>query len=759
MAKDRHKGIMMKVRILIIAGLALLLLAYSLPTTGQEAVATETVDLFFSGADFNPGIQEGVSNSTEGLTLTPQEISGQYISPIIEAPIPFNAVVPQWIADIPDSAGLTIQLRTGTEDGTWSEWFTSNENHDWTLPDDPDIVGEMITVPAVDKTHQKIQYAVSFSRSSAGSAAVLQELRLTLIDSSQGPSAAELVSSQEEIEKAAPESAEGGYPKPLVVGRDQWCTHAECNYSDGLKYESVTHLILHHTVSSSDSNDWAALVRAIWSFHTYTRGWGDIGYNYLVDPNGVIYEGHLGGDDVIGTHAASANEGSMGVAMIGDYRTVTPPAAMRESVVNLFSWKADQKNIDVYDSSSMPETNWGLPNLMGHRDVYGTTQCPGSKAHSLLPWLRDEVARRINFVSPYIYVDELSSAFNRSDTGSWNSSADLSIPGCGFNIHTYYTWSTTDPSASTEWAEWRPVVGATGLYEVQTLAPFCKTGRSETEGAHYSVTHANGTNEVVINQEENLGNWSSLGRFTLKAGNNTVVKLTDLTTTDDGAGVWFDAIRLKPVESCPFPVITNQEPAHDSWVDQRKVRFKWALSGAFCVGTTTLEVATDYKFTDPVISVSLNGAPKSHEITFTKDYPNLFWRVIVKTTENQVSKSMPSHFGIDTENPTSRVSAVYRLIKDDYYIILNGSDGGSGVVSYNIDFRKDGDSQWTRWLTETSKITITVPWKVDESIWFRSQAKDALGHIEPLHNGDGDINTDQAIQLQRVIMLPQIWRD
>jgi hypothetical protein len=750
---------MMKVRILIIAGLALLLLAYSLPTIGQDEFTTENVDLFFSGSDFNSGTQEGVSNTAEGLTLTPQDNTGQYVSPIIEAPIPYNAVVPQWMADVPESAGLTIQLRTGTEDGTWSDWFTSLENHDWTLPDDPDIVGEMITVPAVDKTHQKIQYAVSFTRSPVGSAAVLQELRLTFIDSSQGPSAEALVSSQEELEKVTPESVEGGYPKPMVVSRENWCTHENCNYNDGLKYESVTHLVLHHTVSSNDNSDWAAVVRAIWSFHTFTRNWGDIGYNYLVDANGVIYEGHLGGDDVVGTHAAGANEGSLGVAMIGDFRTATPSAAMRESVANLLSWKADQKNIDVFDASPMPETEWGLPNLMGHRDVYGTTQCPGNKAFSLLPWLRDEVASRIKFVSPYIYIDELSNAFTRSDTDSWNTTADLSIPGCGFNGNSYYTWSTTDPAVSSEWAEWRPSVGATGLYELQTYAPFCKTGRSETEGARYKVTHANGTNNIVINQDENLGNWSSLGRFTLKAGNSTVVKLTDLTTTDDGAGVWFDAIRLKPVEPCPFPVITNQEPAHDTWVGQRKVKFKWALSGAFCVGKTTLEIATDYEFTDPVISVSLNGAPSSHEVTFTKDYPHLFWRIVAKTTENQVSKSTPSHFGIDTENPTSRVAAVYRLNKDDYYVSIKGSDAGSGVVGYNVDFRIDGESQWQRWLTETSKITITIPWRVDETIWFRSQAKDALGHIEPLHNGDGDINTDQAIQLQRVIMFPLIRRD
>ncbi|HET6443399.1 MAG TPA: hypothetical protein VFI27_02375 [candidate division Zixibacteria bacterium] len=51
-------------------------------------------------------------------------------------------------------------------------------------------------------------------------------------------------------------------------------------------------------MSNNSSSDWAAVARAIWYFQTFTRGWGDIGYNYLVDMNGALYEGHLGGDDV-----------------------------------------------------------------------------------------------------------------------------------------------------------------------------------------------------------------------------------------------------------------------------------------------------------------------------------------------------------------------------------------------------------------------------------------------------------------------------
>src|SRR3712207_4826335 len=67
------------------------------------------------------------------------------------------------------------------------------------------------------------------------------------------------------------------------------------------RFRTATHLVVHHTAQSntltSSEPNWAARVRATWSFHTYSRGWGDIGYNWLIDPNGVIYAGRAGSND------------------------------------------------------------------------------------------------------------------------------------------------------------------------------------------------------------------------------------------------------------------------------------------------------------------------------------------------------------------------------------------------------------------------------------------------------------------------------
>src|SRR5437016_1926200 len=75
------------------------------------------------------------------------------------------------------------------------------------------------------------------------------------------------------------------------------------------------------------ATDWAAVVRSIWVLHVQGNGWNDIGYNYLIDPNGVLYEGRGGGDGVMGAHFSCVNSGTMGVALLGTFSVVPAPAA------------------------------------------------------------------------------------------------------------------------------------------------------------------------------------------------------------------------------------------------------------------------------------------------------------------------------------------------------------------------------------------------------------------------------------------------
>lgn len=714
-------------------------------------------DVYIDPQDFDSESMEGMVNGEEGLIPDPGAADNFFESRSIRAPIAFNAVVPQWIADLPGETGIELEVRTSVDGKTWGPWIHSHASADWTRPEDEDIVGEMLVVPETEGRHRWAQYRVAFEHEDSSPLPSLRQLRLTFIDSTKGPTSAELVAQQEALEKQKPTEmgtlGATSYPKPLVVSRAVWCQHADCVYSEGLEYYPVSHLIVHHTVSSNSSADWAATVRAIWSFHTYTREWGDVGYNYLIDPNGVIYEGHYGGDDVVGTHASGANAGSMAVALLGTFTRpdhpspgIQPPAAMQNAAVELLSWKADQRNIDIFDASdSLPNISWGLPHLMGHRDVYGTTECPGDQAHLLIPSFRQRIAQKIGLTDPHFYVDELSSGFSKTPA-TYYEPPYL----CGYNNHAWYAWSTTDPAAAQARGEWRPSVPADGRYRIDAYVPYCKTGRSETTSARYTITHADGTTTRQVDMNENVGLWITLGEFNLRAGTSNVIQLTNLTN-DNGVGVWFDALRLLPTTTIPTPVVVNSDPQADSWRNVRVINFNWQIANPGGVTQTRLEISTDPNFADLLTSQSWVGPVTNGSFTFAQDYSDLYWRVILEWSAGSPIIGAPSRFRLDATPPEASMGTPQLVAATGLYRInWAGSDGLSGLAGYNVDYRVAGQN-WVRWLSGTT-VTNAGFYKPDSSLpyEFRVQAMDVAGNAEVLNDG-ADVSIDQAV------LLPYSW--
>jgi len=746
----------MRNRLLILLLVAALLLIFN---SAQNARSSESntlnEDLYIRAGDFVVEEGSGLFVTDSGLVLADSASSGTYTSTPLKAPFPFNAVVPQWMADLSESSSIEVRLRTGnsaTELGPWQEIHTS---HDWTLPEDEATSGEMFFVPAEDGTHTTVQVMISLSREDALDQPLLRELRLTFIDSTVGPTVDEMIALQkamdesEAAEQPAVGAAPDGYPKPFVISRAVWCTDPRCNYSDGLQYQPVTHLILHHTVGVP-AGDAAAQMRAYWSYHAFTKEWGDIGYNFVIDLDGNIFEGHLGGDDVIGTHAGNANSGSMGLAMIGSYSVNKPSAAVKESIIDMFAWKADQRDIDVFDASdTLPNLNWGLPHMMGHRDVYGTTECPGGAAHSIIPEIRDEVASRIGLESPHIYVDELSSSFIKSSANWYVANYQ-----CGHNTHAWYTWSTTDPGQAANWGEWRPVVPLNGRYKIEAHIPYCKTDRNETNGAHYTINHAYGSSDVVISHQDNAGLWASLGEYDLQAGTGNVIHLTDLTTTDNGLGLWFDSLRLLQVEVLPAAVA--ETPGDKAWLNDRQVRFKWTIENPQKVIQTKLQVATDEQFKSLVVNMEWPSAVESATHTFDRDYAKLFWRVVLLSDSGGTYQSPTSDFGIDSEPPVSSVKQLVWLAwSEQYKVSWGGNDALNYVQYYIIEYRAENGS-WKTWLNDVSATAAQFTPPVSGQVYeFRSQAVDSLGNVEAPH-ATADTSTKQALSFDHAIILPVI---
>lgn len=185
-----------------------------------------------------------------------------------------------------------------------------------------------------------------------------------------------------------------------IEGRAQWCPAPfVCPKNSSPSLTEPTHLVVHHTAGNNTATDWAAVMRAIWELHVKGNGWADIGYNFLIDPNGVAYEGR--GDGVLGAHFSAVNTGTAGFSMIGTYTDRAPSTAAMLTLIELLTWQAQRYRLDPHAENLHGASALELNVISGHRDAglspraSGRTECPGTALYPLLPSLRDEVCRRV----------------------------------------------------------------------------------------------------------------------------------------------------------------------------------------------------------------------------------------------------------------------------------------------------------------------------------------------------------------------------
>jgi N-acetylmuramoyl-L-alanine amidase/Secretion system C-terminal sorting domain len=196
---------------------------------------------------------------------------------------------------------------------------------------------------------------------------------------------------------------DGACLKPNVVSRSVW--GAGLGLTDAQIYigtptiVTVTHLIVHHGASSNTSSNWAGVVASYFDYHVNSNGWSDIGYNYLVAPDGTAFVGRGGGENVQGAHMCSRNQNTMGVCMIGNYVAENPTTAAVDKLVKILAWKASVNGINPLGTSNLASYGLNLANVCGHQDGCGgpsSTECPGNMLWAQLPTIRQRVKTEID---------------------------------------------------------------------------------------------------------------------------------------------------------------------------------------------------------------------------------------------------------------------------------------------------------------------------------------------------------------------------
>ena len=251
--------------------------------------------------------------------------------------------------------------------------------------------------------------------------------------------------------------------QPAILSRSDWAADESLRFDAAgnevwpAAFSPVQKLIVHHTAGANADPNPAATIRSIYYYHAIAQGWGDIGYNFLIDEAGRIYKGRHshpagtatdtitgedgGGRIVTAAHAYQYNSGTVGVALLGTLTTRDATPAAKAALVEVLAWKADAHAIDPYGSSLYTNPVSGnqkvFANIAGHRDVEAT-ECPGGGFYATLPAVRAQVASRIGVAdttAPSAPSNLSAVGGKRKITVAWTASTDTGGSGvAGYEV-------------------------------------------------------------------------------------------------------------------------------------------------------------------------------------------------------------------------------------------------------------------------------------------------------------------------------------
>jgi hypothetical protein len=311
----------------------------------------------------------------------------RFLSPVIDAPARFDLV---------GVAGemSPLEYRARLDGEPWSDWVE-------TANGDPVYFGggDEVQVRSRDVRPEGELFYVNVSGTSTAADRILTGLR-------ESVNSAFIAATSVAVAEAQP-------PQPEVVPRGEWGANQDeggCPPRTGPSYGQVKAAMVHHTVSANDytPDEAPGIVLGICRFHRNGNGWNDVGYNFLVDRFGTVYEGRAGGiaASVVGAHVAGFNSQTFGAASIGTHTTlgITPEA--KQAFVELIAWKlANHATVargstrlisGGGDSNKFPKgKKVRVKRVSGHRRL-GETVCPGNALKHQLKEIRRQAQERID---------------------------------------------------------------------------------------------------------------------------------------------------------------------------------------------------------------------------------------------------------------------------------------------------------------------------------------------------------------------------
>lgn len=379
----------------VVGLLAAAFLAGTMPANG--ATSADVVD-HTPGAEHvpplaapDPGDAAAVETHTEDIVVSesgralPSPEAGERT--LVSAEVPSIAVVGVTWSELEASGGsdLSLQIRS-LEDGSWTDWTDLEVDTD--APDGAERDGSE-PMSVLGATRVEVQV-------SADAGAVPDDAVVHIVDPGETPRDQDVspLAASAAVDTAAAATGAATTGAPTVFSRADWGADESLR---GWRPQlgRVTGAVIHHTAGRNDysEDEVPAIIRGIYRYHAVSLGWGDIGYNALVDRFGRIWEGRFGGltHPIIAGHASGVNSTTFGVSVMGEFTTAAVPEPAMDAVAQVTAWKLALHGVPLAGDGVRGDGTLLPGRIVGHRDV-GATACPGDAFYARMDDLRDRVA-------------------------------------------------------------------------------------------------------------------------------------------------------------------------------------------------------------------------------------------------------------------------------------------------------------------------------------------------------------------------------
>ena len=309
--------------------------------------------------------------------------SAWHTLPVVRAPLRFDLLGLRW----PAGARVRAEVRARRRGGRWTPWTALASAGDHAPDGARPVPG---TEPCWTGTADEYQVRLQGSP---------RRLEARFVRARPVAGAARRLAGR------AAKAPAGAAQVPVIVPRSAWGGDAFPPKEDVL-YGTVQAGFVHHTVTANayGPEDSAAMVLGICRYHRDHNGWNDIGYNFLVDRFGQVFEGRAGGVEsaVVGAQAQGYNSMSTGVACLGDFSAGAAPDPAVEAIARLLAWKLTLHGTPVTGELTVTSTGGAsnrypagtpvtLQRISGHRDG-DLTECPGAGLYAQLEAIRARAA-------------------------------------------------------------------------------------------------------------------------------------------------------------------------------------------------------------------------------------------------------------------------------------------------------------------------------------------------------------------------------